>query len=66
MAEDVINIFQDEDKVQVIFSKGTGKVIYRDALWFYTIEDYNNTTSEMIEEMKTERYNNWLIAINGE
>jgi hypothetical protein len=66
MAEDVINIFQDEDRVQVIFSKGTGTVIYRDALWFYTIEDYNNTTPEMIEEMKTERYNNWLIAINGE
>jgi len=63
--EDIINILADEDRVQVIFQKGTKPWVYKDAIWFNSIEEYNNTTSDMLEAMKTERYTNWCAVVGG-
>jgi hypothetical protein len=58
--EDIIN--KQNGKVQVIFEKTDGTVMYRDALWF-SQEEYDITTPEQISTMQQERYNNWLAVI---
>jgi hypothetical protein len=59
---DTIN--QIDDKVQIIFEKGNSSQQFRDAIWM-TQEEYDSTSSETIESMKQERYDNWLAIING-
>jgi hypothetical protein len=60
--EDIIN--KIDGQVQVIFQKGEDTQIYRDAIWM-TQEEYDNTSSETIEAIKQERYDNWLAIINA-
>jgi hypothetical protein len=60
--EDIIN--QIDGQVQVIFEKGEGSQTYRDALWM-TQAVYDSTPSETIEEMKQQRYDNWLAIVNA-
>jgi hypothetical protein len=60
--EDIIN--QIDGQVQVIFQKGEGTQIYRDAIWMKQ-EEYDSTSSETIEAIKQERYDNWLAIINA-
>lgn len=61
--EDIIN--QTDGKVQVIFEKTTeDNQTYRDALWM-TQEEYDATSSETIESMKQERFDNWLAIVNA-
>lgn len=59
---DIINIV--DGKVQVIFKKGESTQIYCDALWF-TEEEYAGVSSETLETMKQERYDNWLSILNA-
>jgi len=61
--EDIIN--QINGQVQVIFEKSTAdNQTYRDALWM-TQEEYDATSSETIESMKQERFDNWLAIVNA-
>jgi hypothetical protein len=59
---DIIN--QIDGKVQVIFEKGDSNQQFRDAIWM-TQEEYDSTTSEAIEAIKQERYDNWLAIVNA-
>jgi hypothetical protein len=59
---DIIN--EIDGKVQVIFEKGEGTRIYRDAIWM-TQSEYDSTSSESIDMIKQERYDNWLIVVNS-
>ena len=55
--EDIIN--QVDGNIQVIFEKTSDyNQTYRDALWM-TQEEYDSTSSETIESMKQERFDNW-------
>ena len=60
--EDIIN--QIDGQVQVIFEKGEGSQIYRDAIWM-TQADYDATPSSTLDAMKQERYDNWLAIVNA-
>ena len=61
--EDIIN--QIDGQVQVIFEKTSDyNQTYRDALWM-TQEEYDSTSSETIESMKQQRFDNWLAIVNG-
>ena len=61
--EDIIN--QIDGKVQVIFEKTTEyNQTYCDALWM-TQEEYDSTSSEVIESMKQQRFDNWLAIVNA-
>lgn len=55
---------QIDGQVQVIFEKGEGSQIYRDAIWM-TQSEYDSTSSETLESIKQERYDNWLAVINA-
>ena len=59
---DIIN--QIDGKVQIIFEKGTSDRQFRDAIWM-TQEEYDNTSSDTIESIKQQRYDNWLEVINA-
>jgi hypothetical protein len=59
---DIIN--QVDGQVQVIFEKGEGSQIYRDAIWM-TQGEYDSTSSETLESIKQQRYDNWLAVINA-
>ena len=59
---DIIN--EIDGKVQVIFEKGEGTQIYRDAIWM-TQSEYESTSSEAIDMIKQERYDNWLAVVNS-
>jgi len=58
---DIIN--QIDGQVQIIFEKGEGAETYRDALWMKQSE-YESMSSETIESMKQQRYDNWLSIVN--
>jgi len=60
--EDIIN--QIDGQVQVIFEKTTVDQTYRDALWM-TQAEYDSTSSEVIESMKQQRFDNWLAIVNA-
>lgn len=60
--EDIIN--QINGQVQIIFEKGEGSQIYRDAIWM-TQSEYDSTSSETIDSIKQERYDNWLAVVNA-
>ena len=60
--EDIIN--RIDGQVQVIFEKGEGTQIYRDAIWM-TEAEYANTDSTTLDAIKQERYDNWLAIINA-
>jgi len=60
--EDIIN--QIDGQVQVIFEKTTVDQTYRDALWMSQAE-YDSTSSEVIESMKQQRFDNWLAIVNA-
>ena len=60
--EDIIN--RIDGQVQVIFEKGEGTQIYRDAIWM-TEAEYANTASTTLDAIKQERYDNWLAIINA-
>jgi hypothetical protein len=61
--EDIIN--QIDGQVQVIFEKTSDyNQTYRDALWM-TQEEYDSTSSETIESMKQQRFDNWLAIVNA-
>ena len=60
--EDIINNI--DGQVQVIFEKGEGTQIYRDAIWM-TEAEYANTASTTLDAIKQERYDNWLAIINA-
>ena len=62
MVEDIIN--NVDGQVQVIFERGEGSLLYRDAIWM-TQEEYNNTSSETLTTLKETRYNNWIDMINN-
>lgn len=51
------------EKIQIKFSWEAGGIKYNDALYF-TQEEYAKLTPEAIEEMKTERFENWVNTIN--
>lgn len=59
---DIIN--KINDKVQIIFEKGTSEQQFRDAIWM-TQEEYDNTSSDTIESIKQQRYDDWLAIINA-
>ena len=59
---DIIN--EIDGKVQVIFEKGESTQIYRDAIWM-TQSEYESTSSEAIDMIKQERYDNWLAVVNS-
>ena len=59
---DIIN--QVGGQVQVIFEKGQGTQIYRDAIWM-TQSEYDSVSSETLESIKQERYDNWLAVVNA-
>lgn len=59
---DIIN--KIDGKVQVIFEKGEGTQTYRDAIWMSQAE-YDAVSTESIDAIKQERYNNWLAIINA-
>jgi len=59
---DIIN--EIDGKVQIIFEKGESTQIYRDAIWM-TQSEYDSTSSESIDMIKQERYDNWLIVVNS-
>ena len=59
---DIIN--QIDGKVQIIFEKGTSDRQFRDAIWMMQ-EEYDNTSSDTIESIKQQRYNDWLAIINA-
>ena len=60
--EDIIN--KIDGQVQIIFEKGEESQIYRDAIWM-TQDEYDSTSSETIESIKQQRYDNWLSIINA-
>lgn len=60
--EDIIN--QIDGQVQVIFEKGEGTQIYRDAIWM-SQADYDATPNSTLDAMKQERYDNWLAIVNA-
>ena len=60
--EDIIN--QIDGQVQIIFQKGEDTRLYRDAIWM-TQAEYDITTSETINAIKQERYDNWLAIVNA-
>jgi hypothetical protein len=59
-------INQIDGKVQIIFEKRQENDIqtYRDAIWM-TQEEYDATSSDTIEAMKQERFDNWLAIVNA-
>ena len=59
---DIIN--EIDGKVQIIFEKGESTQIYRDAIWM-TQSEYESTSSEAIDMIKQERYDNWLAVVNS-
>lgn len=59
---DIIN--KIDGQVQVIFEKGDETQIYRDAIWM-TQEEYDSTSSESIDAIKQQRYDNWLAVVNA-
>ena len=62
MVEDIIN--RIDGQVQVIFERGEGYQMYRDAIWMSEAE-YNSTPSETLDEMKQQRYDNWIVMITA-
>jgi len=61
--EDTINYI--DGQVQVIFEKTSqDNQTYRDALWMSQAE-YEATSSEIIESMKQQRFDNWLAIVNS-
>jgi hypothetical protein len=60
--EDIIN--RIDGQVQVIFERGEGYQTYRDAIWMSEAE-YNSTPSETLDEMKKQRYDNWIAMITA-
>ena len=60
--EDIIN--KIDGQVQIIFEKGEGYQTYRDAIWMSETE-YNETTSETIDAIKQQRYDNWIAIITA-
>jgi hypothetical protein len=59
---DIIN--QIDGQVQVIFEKGEGSQTYRDAVWMSQSE-YDSVSTETLESIKQERYDNWLAVVNA-
>jgi len=59
---DIIN--KIDGQVQVIFEKGEGTQIYRDAIWM-TQDEYDAVSTESMEQAKQQRYDNWLAIINA-
>jgi GTP cyclohydrolase III len=59
---DIIN--QVDGQVQVIFEKGQGSQTYRDAIWM-TQNEYDSVSTETLESIKQERYDNWLAVVNA-
>jgi hypothetical protein len=59
---DIIN--QINGQVQVIFEKGQGSQTYRDAIWM-TQNEYDSTSTETLESIKQQRYDNWLAVVNA-
>jgi len=59
---DIINRIGEQ--VQVIFEKGEGAQLYRDAIWMAQTE-YDATSSASIDAIKQERYDSWLAIINA-
>jgi hypothetical protein len=62
MTEDTIN--KIDGQVQVIFEKTDGDRVYRDALWM-SEADYDAKSSNEIEALKQERFDNWLAIVNA-
>ena len=60
--EDIIN--RIDGQVQIIFERGEGYQLYRDAIWMSESE-YNATPSETLDTMKQERYDNWIAMITA-
>jgi hypothetical protein len=60
--EDTINFI--DGKVQIIFQKGEHPMTYRDALWF-TETEYSAVTTEHLDQVKQQRYDNWLAIVNA-
>lgn len=60
--EDTINFV--DGKVQIIFEKGEHPMVYRDALWL-TETEYSAVTTEHLEQVKQQRYDNWLAIVNA-
>ncbi len=58
---DIVNIFGNTT-VQIIFEKNDGDLSYRDALYF-TLEEYEALSEQDIENIKDQRYNDWLVII---
>jgi hypothetical protein len=61
MIEDIIN--EIDGKVQIIFERGEGAMMYRDAIWMLKSE-YDTMPIETLDALKEDRYNNWLAIIN--
>lgn len=61
--EDIINHTED-GKVQIIFERGENNQIYRDAIWLSEAE-YATTTAETLNQIKEQRYSNWLAIVNA-
>ena len=59
--EDIINHI--DGQVQVIFTKRDGSQVYCGGLWFDQNE-YDNLSSENLESMKQQQYDDWLIQYN--
>lgn len=62
MVEDVVN--QIDGQVQIIFAKSdsTTNQTFRDALWM-TQEEYDASSIDRINELKQERFANWLAIV---
>jgi len=51
-------------EIKIDFERGTDPYIFKDALYF-TIEQFDALTSEEIEAIKDERYNNWYEMVTN-
>lgn len=58
---DIINHI--DGQVQVIFTKRNESQVYCGGLWFDQNE-YDNLSSETLESMKQQQYEDWLIQYN--
>ena len=52
------------DFIRIDFEKGEGYYIYRDCLTL-TQEQFHSLSEQDIEDMKEQRYQNWLYNINN-
>lgn len=52
------------DFIKIDFEKGEGIFVYRDCLNL-TQEQFDSLTEQDIEDMKEQRYQNWLYFINN-